>query len=858
MPLRHEYVVLDMIESAVKSAKTSPLNLGGVGGQGGGIGGPPGGFIGQLPQYRVSYDTLEDATLDTKPSGLSGSSGWSLVDNLNHIRYRLSSLETASGGGSVIVDDWDGSPTINNANHITFSGATVLDLGSGHALVVFSGGGGLSSLELVGSNVYYADSQAFSDLGAPYFYFEQTLPAAFSASSAAISSANTHIYDWVTHSGLPNVTSIKDTKFYISVYRDFGTKNVRVYAKLYKRTTGGTETLLVTSAETPNLTNSSVLYTLDLGGTFTIGATDRLVVKLYASPYDAGTNPSITIDTGDVPGLITRLEFTSVVGTFTQVEFPDGIIVGNIVGNDLQITLSGTVGSSLVVDEQDGSPTVSGVNHITFSGVYIEDLGGGHVLVPIDNAVPYEPIEGSVYLHKDTGVIIEVPNLDVGENYINLYGDIGIGRLSGYLEGWLQVYTGANLITNGDFEDNSLTGWTLTGSPTVSSPGWESRYCARCSDVNTIKQTISTSVGTYYLLRFSQRMDNAGDSPGYVLITGGDQAAYNPGGVHGNKWLRGAALIKATATSMTFEFTTNLANPVYFDSISLMAVTTFGYIGLDSSGYYAMETSGTAHPFIINGRNAQPTVEEKDGSPSIDNVDKIIFSGASVTDLGNGDVVVTVDGEYIQDIVGGMVSGNTETGISVTYDDSGGKLNFDAQTAGDARYSQLGHTHDHTTLTDRTRAIPFPSITDGTNVIGSADVHGTLSQDLHFHMADAATTTIKNLAGIPVPTDVVSGGTCNFVFLWSSTVANNNVNFTVVCREVGNTDTAMNVLLSNTADQAVGASANKVVRTAISMTAPTPGKSISFALLRNGTAGGDTNTGTVCLWGVFCEYTADM
>jgi len=32
--------------------------------------------------------------------------------------------------------------------------------------------------------------------------------------------------------------------------------------------------------------------------------------------------------------------------------------------------------------------------------------------------------------------------------------------------------------------------------------------------------------------------------------------------------------------------------------------------------------------------------------------------------------------EEVQDIVGGMVSGNTETNIDVTYDDSGGKLNF--------------------------------------------------------------------------------------------------------------------------------------------------------------------------------------
>jgi hypothetical protein len=61
----------------------------------------------------------------------------------------------------------------------------------------------------------------------------------------------------------------------------------------------------------------------------------------------------------------------------------------------------------------------------------------------------------------------------------------------------------------------------------------------------------------------------------------------------------------------------------------------------------------------------------------------------------------TVTAEQIEDFVGAMVSGNTETGIAVTYDDPNGKLNFDAQTAGDARYAPIakgvtnGDTHDH-------------------------------------------------------------------------------------------------------------------------------------------------------------------
>ncbi len=57
--------------------------------------------------------------------------------------------------------------------------------------------------------------------------------------------------------------------------------------------------------------------------------------------------------------------------------------------------------------------------------------------------------------------------------------------------------------------------------------------------------------------------------------------------------------------------------------------------------------------------------------------------------LAAAQATLEVTTEHIQDIIGGMVSSNTETGIAVTYDDTTGKLNFDAQTAGDARYVML-------------------------------------------------------------------------------------------------------------------------------------------------------------------------
>lgn len=132
MVQRLEHTVLDLIESAARNLKAQPLNLGGISGPSGGVGGPPAGFIGWLVQTRVSYDETEAATLFTPSSGMS------LVDNLNHIRYRLGVLES----GILVVDEWDGSPTISGVNHITFSGAVVTDLGDGHALVQITASGG--------------------------------------------------------------------------------------------------------------------------------------------------------------------------------------------------------------------------------------------------------------------------------------------------------------------------------------------------------------------------------------------------------------------------------------------------------------------------------------------------------------------------------------------------------------------------------------------------------------------------------------------------------------------------------------------------------------------------------------------
>ena len=93
-------------------------------------------------------------------------------------------------------------------------------------------------------------------------------------------------------------------------------------------------------------------------------------------------------------------------------------------------------------------------------------------------------------------------------------------------------------------------------------------------------------------------------------------------------------------------------------------VTASGFVG-DGSGLTGVTGSG----IIV-----------KDGGSTVGTAGTIDFgTNLSVSPASAGIVTVTstqLTTEEVQDIVGGMVDGGTETNITVTYDDTGGKLNF--------------------------------------------------------------------------------------------------------------------------------------------------------------------------------------
>ena len=126
----------------------TPLVLGGVKTSGGGGGGPAGGFVGYLPQVKVTFDMLESNTDNSIPF-----SGASLYNNLNRIRYRLKGVEnwittsgtamSGGGGGHVIQASGVSKPQRSKLNFI--GNVTVTDDSGNDATVVMittSGGGG--------------------------------------------------------------------------------------------------------------------------------------------------------------------------------------------------------------------------------------------------------------------------------------------------------------------------------------------------------------------------------------------------------------------------------------------------------------------------------------------------------------------------------------------------------------------------------------------------------------------------------------------------------------------------------------------------------------------------------------------
>ena len=113
----------------------------------------------------------------------------------------------------------------------------------------------------------------------------------------------------------------------------------------------------------------------------------------------------------------------------------------------------------------------------------------------------------------------------------------------------------------------------------------------------------------------------------------------------------------------------------------------------------------------------------------------------SEVELSASDTVLT--SEQVQDIVGAMVDGGTETNIAVTYDDSGGKLNF-VSTDTNTTYSEA------TGSAEGLMSIAHHDKLDG--IESGADVTDTANVTAAGALMDSELTDLSGVKGVTIST----------------------------------------------------------------------------------------------------------
>ena len=187
---------------------------------------------------------------------------------------------------------------------------------------------------LIGGFVLYFQDDASGDIGG-YKQLTREAPAdALATSVTAITGADQEIEQWATESGVPALNLLLSgiLEVHYHAWVSAGTKDIRIYFKLYKRTDpGGVETELLTTEESeflPGVTEDGDVHALV--PETELDTTDRLVLKLFASSYSRGSNPTLSFSIeGDT---YTRVEIPAPIGSIGGdgfVHVPPTLIFGD-------------------------------------------------------------------------------------------------------------------------------------------------------------------------------------------------------------------------------------------------------------------------------------------------------------------------------------------------------------------------------------------------------------------------------------------------------------------------------------------------------------------------------------------------
>ena len=110
----------------------------------------------------------------------------------------------------------------------------------------------------------------------------------------------------------------------------------------------------------------------------------------------------------------------------------------------------------------------------------------------------------------------------------------------------------------------------------------------------------------------------------------------------------------------------------------------------------AYENNADTNAFTDADHTKLDGIESSADVTDTDNVVSSLTAGSNITIAGDGTISATTSAslsdEEVQDIVGAMVTGNTETGITVAYDDNDGTLDFSVDSQTDENFTTADHS----------------------------------------------------------------------------------------------------------------------------------------------------------------------